>query len=212
MSGVFCMGRLTNALGGAVSAGDNIRVELNEAMAEQYKRALAKMLIKNPDTKKRLRAVIRKKLKEARSKTSKDVRSYLTDDPRKAYRAVKHSVYKKILGGNISILASRKAGTKYQLVRARKLDNNPHQRGGNRVERSERTKALDTYFGKDRGFVLRFLNSGTGARQSRLGNRGAISARGLFEHTAIWHMDEAAQEIAAAFESEFEKIYKEESK
>ena len=80
------------------------------------------------------------------------------------------------------------------------------------MERSERTKALDTYFGKDRGFVLRFLNSGTSERRSRLGNRGAISERGLFEHTAIWHMDEAAQEIAAAFEEEFESIYKEESK
>jgi hypothetical protein len=54
------------------------------------------------------RAVIRNVLQEARKKVSKDAASYIDNDPRKAARAIKHTVYKQIFGGNISILQKRK--------------------------------------------------------------------------------------------------------
>jgi hypothetical protein len=153
--------------------------------------------------KKSLRSVI----KRARKNIANDIHSSLQNDPRKAYKSVKHSLYKKIIGGNVSILAARKAGPKYKLIVPRKLDQNPHQRGGNRRPRSRRTEQLDTYFGKDRGFVLRFLNSGTGERETRFGNRGSIPAGNQFERIATWHMDTAAEEFANSMATELEAAY-----
>ena len=196
--------------GGAGGGGDRVSVEVNEALIEQHRRAMARLLASDPETRKRLKAVIRKEIKNARNKTASDVRNSMENDPRSSYRAVKHAVYKSVLGGNVSILAARKAGARYMLMKARKLDENPNQRGGNRLPRSPRTEALETYFGKDRGFVLRFLNSGTEERHTRYGNRGSIAARYIFERTAPWHVDVAAEAIARAFEDEFVAAYNEE--
>lgn len=142
------------------------------------------------------RKVIKQVLKEARGKISKDAASYIQDDPRKAARAVKHSVYRQIFGGNVSILAKRKAGPKYELIRQKKL--RAGQIGGNRRPRVESRNRLDQYYGSDRGFILRFLTVGTDTRQTRYGSRGAIRASGMFQRIAPWHMEQAAAEVAAA--------------
>ena len=199
-------------LSGGAGGGSMVGAELNEALIEQHRRAMARLLASDPETRKRLKAVIRQEIKNARAKTMADVHSSLENDPRKAYRAVKYSIYKKVLGGNESILASRKAGARYMLIRPRKLDMNPGQRGGNRTPRSERTMALDTYFGKDRGFVLRFLNSGTVERTAKYGNRGSIAARHIFANSAPGRMGEAAEAISRMFAKEFEAAYNEEMK
>lgn len=195
---------------GAAGGNDMLGVELNEAAAEAHLKALARMLTSDKDTRKRLQAVIRRELKAARNRTASDVHNALDNDPRKAYRAVKHSVYKQILGGNISILASRKAGAKYELLRQRIVDTDPKHHGGNRIKMSDRTYNLQTYYGKDRGFILRFINSGTDERHTRFGNRGSIAPRGMFERTAPWHLDQAAEIVASAFEEEFAAVYNEE--
>lgn len=145
-----------------------------------------------------LRALIRKVLKEARKNLSNDAKSYIKNDPRKAARAVKTTVYKQLFGGNISILNKRKAGAPGNYQKPRTL--RPGQRGGNRrpIGIDTRTKKIDSYFGSDRGFVLRFLNAGTGARQTRYGNRGSIRQTSWFEHTAPWQMEAAAQNVAEA--------------
>ena len=148
---------------------------------------------------KEVKAFIRKALKDARKNLSNDAKNYLKSDPRKAARAVKYSVYKSMFGGNVSILQKRAgtAGARYQLVRQKKLQ--PGQRGGNRRPRvDDQRNRLETYFGADRGFVLRFINSGTVSRQTRFGNRGAISQRNWFGHTAPWQMESAAEKVAAA--------------
>lgn len=143
-----------------------------------------------------VRNAIRQVLKEARGKISDDAKSYIQDDPRKAYRAVKHTVYKKLFGGNVSILAKRKAGPKYDLIRQKKLQ--PGQVGGNRRQRIAANNRLDQYYGSDRGFILRFLSSGTTSRQTRYGNRGAIRQTNMFSHIATWHMQQAAEDVANA--------------
>lgn len=143
-----------------------------------------------------VRTAIRKVLKEARGKISEDAKSYIQDDPRKAYRAVKHTVYKQLFGGNVSILAKRKAGPKYDLIRTKK--SRPGQVGGNRRLRVESRNRLDQYYGSDRGFILRFLSSGTESRTTRYGNRGAIRSTNMFSHIASWHMEEAAAQVANA--------------
>ena len=102
--------------GGSAAGADTIRVEVNEDLIEQHRRAMARLLVSDPETRKRLKAVIRKEIKNARNKTASDVRNSLENDPRSAYRAVKHAVYKSVLGGNVSILAARKAGVRYRLL------------------------------------------------------------------------------------------------
>lgn len=157
---------------------------------------LGHLLTSDPYMAANLKKVIRQVLKEARGRLSKDISSYIKDDPRKAARAVKFAVYKSLFGGNLSILTKRKAGQKYELIRQKKLQ--PGQRGGNRRPRVEDRNRLENYFGSDRSFILRFLSSGTIQRQTRFGNRGSIRQRDLFGRTAPWQMETAAAEVAAA--------------
>jgi hypothetical protein len=144
---------------------------------------------------------IRNVLKEARKKLSQDAKRFMKSDPRKAARAVKFSVYKTLFGGNLSILQKRKgsAGAKYELVRHRMVEENPKMRGGNRRPRvDDGRNRLDYYYGADRGYILRFIGSGTVNRTSRFGNRGNIRQSNWFGHTAPWHMEDAAGEVAEA--------------
>jgi len=154
------------------------------------------LLTRNPHFELKIRAAIRKALQEARKKVSKDAASYIENDPRKAARSIKHTIYKQIIGGNISILQKRKAGQKYQLVRQK--TSTPGQVGGNRRLRVESRNRLDQYYGSDRGFILRFLNAGTVNRETRYGSRGSIGRTNWFGHVAPWHMETATQDVANA--------------
>lgn len=156
---------------------------------------LGRIMTNDPYMASNLKKLIRQVLKEARKRVSKDIADYLDNDPRKAARAVKYGVYKSLFGGNLSILNKRKAGAKYELVRQKTLQ--PGQRGGNRRPRIKDRNRLDYYYGSDRGFILRFLSSGTVDRQTRYGKRGNISPRNLFGRTAPWQMETAAEEVAA---------------
>jgi hypothetical protein len=161
------------------------------------------------ETRQRIRKIIREELKDAAKRLREDAKYELKEDPRKAFRAVKSTVYRKILGGNVSILNPKKAGNRYQLIRERKLDINPHQRGGNRRPRSARTEQVDSYFGKDRAFILRFVSSGTAERKTRYGNRGSIAARNWFPNMAPREMELAAGNLAEVIEEELAEAYKE---
>lgn len=188
----------------------DIQVELNQQEADRQARALAALLVDSPQTRKRIRKVIQKEIIKARNLTARDVKGILENDPRSAWKGVKYAIWKKALGGSVSILARRKAGAPRAYNPPRKLDRYPHQRGGNRVPRSARTEKLMTYYGADRGFVLRFLNNGTTDRRSRLGNRGSIAASNFFMASASTTLDIAAanigrmidEELAAAFAHE----------
>lgn len=192
-----------------------IDIEVNESVAQAQQKALAVLFVNHPDTRKRIRKIVREELKDATKRLREDARYELPNDPRKAYRAVRASIYRKILGGNVSILNPRKAGARYQLIKPRKLDQNPFQRGGNRVPRGARTESVDTYFGKDRAFILRFLNSGTdvrmaGSRGGRLsGNRGSITARNWFQNMAPHEMELAAENLSNVIEEELAEAYNE---
>jgi hypothetical protein len=191
--------RFNTRTGSLQKGGDNgghvevYGVEVNNAM-------LGKLMTSNPDMASTIRKIFREVLKEARKNLSNDAKNYLKSDPRKAARAVKFSVYKTVFGGNVSILQKRRgsAGAKYELIRQRKLDENPKQRGGNRRERFEKRNRLDYYFGADRGFILRFISSGTVRRNSRFGNRGSIRQTNWFGHTATFQIEAAAEKVATA--------------
>lgn len=178
----------------------------------------------NPGFEKRLRGVIRKVLGEARAALQKDAQSGLNmkSDPRNAYKAVRFAVYKRLLGGQVNILDSRKTTTGSYDPPKKGLP----KRGGNRQVRSERTKSLMEYEGGSRAFVLRFLNQGTRVRYAGYGRngkteseynafvtriggrgkRGSIAARNWFTNASQAQLVRAAEYM----ESIIDKVIKEE--
>jgi len=152
---------------------------------------------KNPEMRRRINEVIRQTIMQVRKRLSSEAQGGLQiqSDPRKAYKAIRSAVYRRIFGGQVNILPSRKAHGMRFYAPPRKLDQNPNQRGGNRIKRSERSTALMSYQGADRGFILRFLNAGTSDRTSRYGNRGSIAARNWFGNRSQAELEQASQRI-----------------
>lgn len=173
----------------------------------RQKEALESLLMSNPEMEKRVQKLIRTVLLQARRQISGDIHGmkFKNGDPRQAYKAVKSAVYRRILGGNVSILSKRKDGQRgavppiYHALEHRTNSKGNH-RGGNRMPRSRRTEDLLTYQGADRGFILRFLNAGTSDRESRIGNRGAISARNFFGSSSQQAMEKAAAQLDTMIE------------
>lgn len=189
--------------------GENVVIEKNDVLER---------LLMSGDMESRVRKIIQKELKAAETRAEGGVRSAVPNDPREAYKAVRHAVYKRVLGGNLSILNKRKRSGAVAEVSA-------SVRG-----RSGKTERSMSYSGEDRGFILRFLNSGTGQRfvstlnardivrksvddrpggrsyKGGIGNRGAISARNFFGRVAQRELNEAAKRIGELIEEEFNKM------
>ena len=176
----------------------------------------------------KMRKVIQQHIREALFAARREVMAAFPaeSDPRQSRRAIRTTVYEKILGGNINILTGKKAhgGGNYEPPRTL----TPGQRGGNRRPRSERTKQIMAYGPLDRGWILRFVNSGTKTRvigfrntqksnrskyearvyrisrgdKARTGNRGSIVARNWFMQSAESALGNAAQTIADLIEIE----------
>lgn len=161
----------------------------------------------------KVRDLIKRVLKDTRDQLSKSAQSAMNSDPRQAYRAVRNTVYRQILGGNVNILRKRRAsagGGKYEPTRTLRSN----QRGGNRRARSGRTKNLESYWGSDRGFILRFINAGTndraikdfvvnenrkvyrGNRHPNTGFRGRITATNWFGNRSEYEMQHAAKVLS----------------
>lgn len=190
----------------------------------EFEEKLKKLKTDNPGFEKRLRGVIRKVLGEARANLRKDAASGLQieSDPRHAYKAVRYAVYKRLFGGQVNILNSRKAGAETGYRPARTLT--PGQRGGNRRLRTSRN--LDKYEGVDRGFILRWLNDGMTKTNPRViqftendrrkvdkwnkhpntGNRGAITARNWFGNASLQEL----QKVAGQMQELVDKVINEE--
>ena len=190
-----------------------VSLEVNDAVVLEQQQILEKALSTNPKTQKALQKLIRKALMDIRPGVISAIRSSLKSDPRGASSGVRTVVYKKILGGNINILnMKKKAGEPTAYEPPRKLDANPHQRGGNRVPRGARTQQVMHYGPHDRGWILRMVNSGTvdrtaGTRSGLLsGNRGSIAARNFFGSAGMPALMKAADILANLIDTELEKI------
>ena len=201
-----------------------VSLEVNDAVVLEQKQILEQALSTNPKTQKALQKLIRKALMQARSELSDYIKTKLAnDDPRGAARAVRTSVYKKILGGNINILNSKKAHGTNNYEPPRTL--RPGQRGGNRRPRSQRTNTVMHYAGEDRQFILRFVDSGTKQRAierltrvsgtnkfrwtqdaSKYGNRGSIAARNFFKTGADPRLRRATEYLADLINEELEEM------
>lgn len=189
----------------------------------EFEKKLSQLKTDNPGFEKRLRDVIRKVLGHARANLRKDAASGLDmqTDPRNAYKAVRFAVYKRLFGGQLNILQSRRAGAMRLYEPPRTLKEG--QRGGNRRRRTQRTTDLMSYEGKDRGFILRFLNAGAQDRNiafksndrrkvdrwnkhPNTGSRGAIAPRNWFGNASLMEM----KSVAGEMQTLIDKIIKEE--
>ena len=176
----------------------------------------------------KIRKVIQQHIREAMFEARRDVMAAFPadHDPREARRAIRTSVYDKVLGGNINILTGKKAHGTNSYEPQRTLV--AGQRGGNRRKRSLRTQQVMSYGPLDRGFILRFVNSGTKTRvigfrntqkgnrtryenrvyrinrgdKARTGNRGSIAPRNWFMPSAESALGNAAANIAEMIEIE----------
>ena len=168
-------------------------------------RKFEKLKTSDPELARMLNAEIRKMLREVRNELSGDAQVGLRmeSDPRQAYRAIRHSVYRRIFGGNVNILSGKR-------------------RGGNRGALAGRRE----YFGAKRGFVLRFLNQGTKERYignrndkyhqkwydekvasgSREGFRGHIDPRNWFGNASQSAMERAAEKLDSYIENVITKL------
>ena len=194
--------------------------EANNAVIIEQKRVLETALSTNPKTEAPLRKLIRKEVVAARAKVVSSIK-FEGGDPRQTRRAVRTSVYKKILGANINIFSSRKAHGSNNYEPPRK---GVSGRGGNRRTRSPRTLQIMGYAPLDRGFILRWINDGTpGARNIEFtsndrrkvdkwnkhpntGNRGNISARNFFRGAGERALAQAADNLATLIDSELEAM------
>ena len=178
----------------------------------KQRKELEQMLSSNPDMEKRLQKVIRKVLMQARKQVSQSAQGAMKSDPRQAYKAVKTAVYRRILGGSVSLLNKRRAGAAGSYEPPRTLQ--PKQRGGNRVKRGQRTQQVMSYQGADRAFILRFINQGTsqriaGTRGGHLsGNRGSIAARNFFSTSSHKAMQQAAADLDKLIDDMIKKEFK----
>lgn len=167
---------------------------------EERIRQFQNLATDNPVMGQRIREAIKATLRIVQKQLQSEARTGLDmkSDLRKAYKAVRMAVYRKIFGGQVNILSKRKVRAMHFYAPPRKLDDSPNQRGGNRRKRSERTTTMMSYQGSDRGMILRWLNDGTyksDPRVTRYGSRGSIARRGWFGQASHADMELAAERI-----------------
>lgn len=177
---------------------------------------------------KRLRESIREELKAARDRIVSDIH-FANGDPRGTAHSVKRYVAKKYLGGVVSILDGKGSGAKGSYEAPRKVyPGMKGHRGGNRMARSKRTQEILDYGPTDRGFILRFVNSGTKPRYAngrngkwtKSGNktfgrlqeegdyfRGSIAPRNFFATSGQREIHAALNNLSAIIDDEFEKVF-----
>ena len=204
--------------------------EANDSVIMESHKVLEAALSTNPKTQAVLRKTIRKYIMEARQQVINNIK-FNNGDPRQSRQAVRTAVYKKVLGANLNILNGRQArhGSSYEPPRKVYPGMKGH-RGGNRRIRSQRTQDMMTLDPKDRGFILRFVNSGTNPRYANgrnvTGNkrnlknffalqeegdyyRGSIAPRNFFKNTGNRALAQMADNLSTAIEEELTKILSE---
>lgn len=191
--------------------------EADNVVILQEHKALEAALSTNPKTQKALQKLIRKVIFEARKSIVNATHKELKHDPREAARAVRTTVYRKILGGNVNIYNTKKAHGTTPYRPPRKLE--PGQRGGNRRPRSMKTARYMSYNGLDRGFILRWVDDGTRDRSisfvhnnkrkvdkwnkhPNTGNRGRMTNYNFFVRFGENALNRAADKLAGLIETE----------
>ena len=162
----------------------------------------------------KMRKVIQQHIREALFAARREVMNsvnFENGDPRHSAKAIRTSVYEKVLGANLNIL-NMKRGTASWRVRQveRKGTSDPKGRGGNRLKRNIKTIRMHGYEGKARGMILRWVNSGNKEeRKSRYGSRGQIPRNNFFQPLASTTLNIVSQHLSQIIEEEIAKSFNE---
>lgn len=200
-----------------------VGLEVDTQMLENQRLALQACMTVDSELAKRLRECIFQELKRIRNDVAGGLK-FANGDPRGTRGAVKRYVAGKYLGGVVSILDGKKSGSKNSYEAPRKL--RPGQRGGNRMLRSQRTDDMLHYGPDERGFILRFVNSGTNPRYANGRNvsgrnmrnffklqeegdyyRGSIAARNFMDRLGSPSMQKAVDNLSKMIDEEFNKLF-----
>lgn len=149
----------------------------------------------------RIRKHIRTVLNTAAHDLSILISTRISPDPRHSSQAVSRLIWKSAIGGNVNIMNPRRrlsSPTSYRPTRTLR----PGQWGGNRIKPTQRTIAIQSYQGRDRAFILRFLNSGTTTRSTRYGNRGSIPPMRFFTPNAQSVINKAINSLSQLIDKE----------
>lgn len=160
--------------------------------------------------KKDRKKILRDSTKPIRKAVQSGIKSSVANDPRKAVQGVKSTVYRDGMGANVS-LHDPKQSRSSKIVRASITRTGGASGIIRHRTRSRDTERIDSYWGKDRAFILRFLNEGTAPRSAfsqhvktksgATANRGAISARDFFRRSVDGAKVTAEQYLVAQLEA-----------
>lgn len=204
-----------------------IGIDINNQILENQKHALQACMTVDSEMAKRFRELIFQELKRVRYDIAGGLK-FDNGDPRGTRGAVKRYIASKYLGGVVSILDGKTSGRKNSYEAPRKL--RPGQRGGNRMIRSQRTDDMLHYGPDERGFILRFINSGTHPRYANGRNgkwnrrgdnstffklqeqgdyyRGSIAPRNFMNTLGKPSMQRALENLSRMVDEEFDKLFK----
>lgn len=174
------------------------KIDIDDGIVVKQKKVLEAALSSNPDTERKVRAMVRKVLKEAREDIIRSVH-FGNSDPRQSIQAIRRVTYKKIFGGNVNIYNRRKAS-------GSSAHGNTSPRPAGSRQRSATTQRILDYGPLDRGFILRFVNQGTTRRTTAYGNRGAISPRNFFGSAGAAKVSQAAERLSRMIDDELSKM------
>ena len=184
---------------------------MDEGVIELNVKNIERMMTDNPEMRQRLQAIIKSDMLSARQAVVRNMSDVFDNgDPAQAKRAVRHVIYQAILGGNLNILNMQRGTASWRVRQVdRKGTSDPKGRGGNRLKRKFKTIRMHGYEGKARGMILRWVNKGTNDRETKYGNRGAISSRNFFEPLASAALNVVSQHLAQMIEEEIAKTFNE---
>ena len=167
-------------------------IVIDDTLISNYEEKLKALTTADPNMRKVMQQHIREAIWKARAEVMNSIQ-FNNGDPRDTKRAVRNSVYEKILGGQLNIRKSngRHGSSSVYMPPNKTMHGN---RGGNRRPRSQRTEQINSGSPLDRGWILNILNVGTktrviGFRNTVKGNRGKYSSvvrrvhRGDISHT-----------------------------
>lgn len=187
-----------------------IDIKVNTDAIELNAKNIEQLMTDNPDFRKRLQDIIRTDIWEARNAVVRNISGVFGNgDPAESRRAIRNIVYEKILGANLNMMNMKRGTAKWSVRQVeRKVEQNPHMRGGNRRKRSYKTIRMHGYEGKARGMILRWVDEGNQEeRKTRYGNRGMITPRNFFRPTAQAALNVVAEHIGKMIDDELQKMY-----
>ena len=162
----------------------------NRELVKTLDNLVFEKLVKTND----IRKVFRKVMNPVKKTVQSSAKSAIPNDPRKASQGVRLITLKKGAGAVVGLLDPFKVSS-FRLYRKPKGGESGITR---KRAISERTRQVEAYYGKDRAFILRFINQGTDARFA--GTRGTLKKkayRGSLTGKKFFRSAEPAMKLAA---------------